>query len=330
MNELPVNTLRWTLKVTVLLSVLGGLVAISQSSLAEADELILTALAFDLLISFPVIYLAMIRKTAVPLITVVPVFFACFLIASAVLPDSLAFLGYAGIILIPAVEIAGLTYLGLRIYRTRRVYLAQKETGLDLMERLRRAFECEMKPAAIARAAAFEVAVFGYLLFIWHKPAQPGFTYHRKNGSQVLLSVLLFLIVVETIGTHLLLSLWNTTLASVVTALGAYFVFQIVAHLKAVSLRPILVTDHEVLLRCGLLGDAAIPKKIIDSVETVTASADPTSYDLIPLGGMSTPNIRLSLREPVSVFGIYGIKKEATVFRISLDDPTAFIEALKL
>src|SRR5688572_25141020 len=132
MNELTGNTIRWALKVTVLVSMLFGLLAISQSSLMSADEIIPTALAIDLLISFPVVYFLMIRKTTVPRITVLPVFFLCFFIASSVLSDGVPLLAYAAIILIPAVELVGLTYLGFRIYRTRNVYLRERSTGSDL------------------------------------------------------------------------------------------------------------------------------------------------------------------------------------------------------
>lgn len=329
MNELTANTFRWALKVAVLVSILGGLIAISQSSLLAADEFIPIALAFDLLISIPVIYFLMIRKTAVPRITVVPVFFACFLIASAVLPEGIAFLGYAGLILIPAVELVGITYLGFRIYRTRRAYLGENDTRLDTIERLRRAFEREMKPVAVARVAAFEIGVIAYLLFIWRKPAGTSFSYHRLNGAQVLLTVLLFVLVVETIGLHLLLSLWSDTVAWVATALSIYLTIQIVAHLKAVSLRPIVVTDRAVLIRCGILGDAAIPRRIVESAEAINGTDETPAFDLLPLGVMSQPNVSLNLREPVAVYGIYGIKNDATVLRISVDDPTTFIEAVK-
>lgn len=330
MNELTANTLRWTLKGAVLLSVLAGLVAISQTSLLTADELIPTALAIDLLISVPVIYFLMIRKSAVPRITVVPVFFVCFLIASSVLPEGVAFFGYAGLVLIPAMEVVGLTYLGLRIYRTRRAFLGEKSIGLDLIERLRRAFEQEIKPVALARAAAFEIGVFAYLLFIWRRPAGASFSYHRHNGAQILLTVLLFLLLFETIGIHVLLSLWSETAAWVATAISTYFAIQIVAHLKAVSLRPISVTERDVMIRSGILGDVAVAREAVETAMVIDGTVDGPAFDLLPLGAMSQPNVRLILREPAVVYGIYGIKNDATVIQISVDDPAGFIEAIKL
>ncbi len=314
----------------MLLAVLGCLIAISQSSMMAADEIIPTALAIDLLISFPVVYFLMFRKTAVPRITVVPVFFLCFFIASSVLPDGVPFLGYAAIILIPAVELVGLTYLGFRIYRSRKVYLYEKSIGSDLMEALRLAFERELKPAALARAAAFEVGVIAFLLFIWRRPTGESFAYNRDSGAQVLLSVLLFLLVAETIAVHFLLAMWSDTLAWVVTALSIYLTMQIVAHLKALILRPTVITENDLYLRCGILGDAVVPRDIINSAEAITVVEEPAiGLDLLPMGAMSQPNVQLTLVEPVTVYGVYGLKKTANVIRLWTDDPDLFIEAIR-
>ncbi|HEX6279205.1 MAG TPA: hypothetical protein VFZ49_04235 [Pyrinomonadaceae bacterium] len=320
----------WALKIGVFLSLLAGLVAISQSSLMAADELIPAALAFDFLITLPAVYFLLVRKTVVPRATVIPVFFGCFLIASSVGPGDLTFMTLAAVVLIPAVELAALGYIGFRIFRTRKAYLGEQADGSDLMERLRNAFKRELKPAALARAAAFEIAIFVYALAVWRKKSEAGFTYHRQNSPILILSLFLFLIVVETVALHLLLALWSETLAWIATAFSIYFAVQIFAHIKALRLRPIIVTETEVRLRCGMLSDGVIPREAIESAERIMQVKDTEDgIDLLPVGGMSQPNIRLSLLEPITIFGVYGLKRRGRLVRLCVDEPAAFVAALK-
>lgn len=324
------NSIRWSLKLGVFCSLLGGLIAISQSSLAAADELVPTALAIDLMLTVPLIYFLMIRKTAVPKITAVPVFLACFLIASSVLPEGVEFVGFAGLFLIPSLELGALAYLGYRIYRTQQAFRDEQLEGLDLMERLRNAFVRELKPAVVARAAAFEIGVLAYIMFVWRMPDGTSFSYHRQNGTRALLIILLFLLGVETIVLHLLLALLNEIVALIATALSIYFAMQVLAHLKAVSLRPIVVTDQDLFVRCGILGDVVIPRVNIDSVEPIIGITDTAAFDLLPIGKMSQPNVRLHLREPATVYGIYGLAKPVKRLQISVDDPAGFADAIRL
>jgi hypothetical protein len=332
MNLFATRSVIWTAKVGILLTLLAALVAISQSSLMTADDLFPTALAIDFLITLPVAYFILIRRTAVPKITLVPVFFFSFLIASFVLPDRVAFMNLAGGLVVPAAELGVLGYLAFRLYRTRETYRDGMQSGSDLMERLRTAFSKEIKPSAIARAAAFEAAIFAYTLIKWRRRPVDGmvFTYHRESSAHLIVGVFLFLIAVETIGIHLLLALWSETLAWVATALSIYLALQLFAHLKALLLRPVVVTEDCLYLRCGILGDAIVPRGNVGSAEMIGVTEyDDGGIDLLPLGAMSQPNIQLSLMEPVTVYGVYGLKKTGRVIRLCVDDPDAFAGAIR-
>ena len=321
------NSILWVFKASLFGGLVTFLLAVSQSSLAAGNELVPTAIAIDLLLTVPVVYFLLIRRSAVPRITVVPVFLLCFFIGSTVLPYGLGVMGVLGTIVIPAVEIVLLGFLGVRIFRARRAYAEQEHSQLDLMENLRTAFERELKPAALARAAAFEVGILAYLLFIWRRPEGQFFTYHRRNSPRLLLAIFLFLLVVETIGLHLLLSLWSPTIAWIATALSVYVGIQLVAHFKAISIRPIVVTDAAVLIRCGILGDVSIPRGSIESISGVDSSRS-DGFDLLPLGGMSQPNLQVLLSQPVPVYGVYGTKRETDLIRINVDDPAGFMRAI--
>lgn len=328
MNLRTNNAFVVSFKIVVLVLLLGSLVAISQSSLFASYDLIRTALAIDFLFTVPVLYFFLIKRTSIPPITVIPVFLASFALASLLLPDGVGIMRVAGWVLVPAVEFVVFGYLVFRIYRMRKTYLDEAGQGLDLMERLRNGFVRELKPPFVARSAAFEVAIFAYVLFKWRRPREAGFSCHRTNGSTPVLAVFLFLLVTETVGLHFLLSMWSPTLALVVTAFSIYFIVQIVAHLKALRLRPIVVTDSSLLLRCGILGDAVIPREAVESAEMVGGADDTKGIALLPLGGMSQPNVRVTLTEQVTIYGLYGFESRASVVRVYVDDPSAFIDAI--
>ena len=135
----------------------------------------------------------------------------------------------------------------------------------------------------------------------------------------------MFLLIVETIGLHLLLAEWSSIAAWIATGFSVYLAVQLIAHLKALRLRPIVVTESNLMLRCGILGDCRIPRDTITSAELVTGGDEPSAVDLLPLGGMSQHNVRVVLSEPTTVFGFYGLRRETTAIRLSVDDPDTFI-----
>ncbi len=318
-------SIQWTIKFGILLAFAAAIVAVGQSSLAATHPLVATAVTIDLLFSIPIAYYFLIRNTSVPKVTVTPVFFICMLAASMVLPEGgRGLLNTVAKFGVPAVEVLVLGYLGFRLYRTRRNFIGNVLSERDLMERLRFAFVQELKPAMLARAVAFEVSAFTYAFLKWRRPAA-GFTYYKLNSPVPLLLVFLFLLSAETVVVHILLAILSPTAAWIATAFSVYFALQIIAHLKALILRPIVVTDHELLIRCGILGDAAIRLDNIARIETVMRShEDPSELVITPLGSLSQPNISLQLFEESTVYGVYGIEKQVSRISFTVDCPDRF------
>ncbi len=323
-------SIQWAIKLAILLSVAAAIVLIGQSSLAAAHPLVASAVTIDLIFTVPIAYFFLIRKTSLPKITVAPVFFLCVLVATAVVPtDGRSLLDTVVKFGVPLVELIVLGYLGFRLFRTRRNFIANALPGRDLMERLRDAFAQELKPAIVAGAAAFEVGTFTYAFLKWRRPAS-GFTYHKLNSPVLLMLVFLFLLAAETVVVHILLAMISETAAWIATALSAYFAIQIIAHLKALMLRPILLTNNELLIRCGILGDAAIRLNNIEKIERSSQSqnADWPEIIITPLGQLSQPNVSIHLIEPATVYGVYGIERRVSRISFSVDEPERFISEL--
>jgi hypothetical protein len=320
------------IRAAVLVSVYLCAVFIAGSTWAANEPLMGTAVTIDLIFSIPLIYFLFIRKTSIPKLTVVPVFFFGVATAYIALPDGErrlldGVIAYA----VPVVELGVLAYLGYRIYRTREAFRAEAQLGRDVMERLRSAFEREIKPAVIGRVAAFELALFYYVFLAWRIKRPPGsFTYHRSSGSPVILAAFLFLLVAETIVVHILVSHWSVIAAWILTAPSLYLALQIAAHMKALFLRPIRITQDRLLLRCGVIGDAAIRLETISAIR-VGASDGGSCADAVKLaaaGELTSPNITLETDETATLNGLYGTRREFRAISFWADEPEVFMKRL--
>lgn len=332
MIYISVNAVRWTLKISILAAIVAVSVFFANSQLIVSEPIIATAVTIDLILTLPVAYYFFIRNSAIPRMTVVPVFLAAVILASFILPsDDRILLGLAVAYAVPAAELFVLGYLGYRIYLTRRTFGKLAKTGCDLMERLRMAFVSELKPAVVARAAAFEVGVFFLVLFAWRRPSVEGFSYHRNNGAVPILIVLLFLLLAETSVAHILLAMFSPIAAWIATGVSIYFAIQVIAHLKALFMRPIVVTEDVVLLRCGIMGDAFIERASIARVEKISRFPQNTTNEIAisPLGSLVQPNIRIEMKQETAFYGIYGIKTRYSAISFSVDEPDRFIALLE-
>jgi len=321
----------WLLKAGLFFAFVSTILTIATSQWAASEPLLASAAAVDLIFAIPVAYFILIRRSSIPKVTVVPVFVASVTGAYFLIPQIgqgvvSAVVTYA----LPAVEIFAIGYIVLRLGRIVRAYRQPNDEGLDVMERLRSAFTVELQPDFLARAAAFEAAGVVFAFGKWRKPtAGTQFSYHRN--AIAVLTVFLFLLAAETLVAHVVISMWSALAAWIVTGLSVYFGFQLFGHLKAVVLRPILITDDNLLFRCGLIADSQIELDKITKVERRESadSAEEPSLAITPAGPLLRPNVNLTFSDEVSVFGFYGIPKRTRSLDIYLDDPDAFVEAIR-
>lgn len=321
-----------SIKALILFAILFCSIAVARSSWIISEPLIGKAVTIDLLVSLPIIYFLFIRRSSIPKITVVPVFMLGVLTASLLLPaGGRQLLDLAIVYAVPAIELFVAGYLCYRVYRTRAAYMADAGRGHDVMEKLRNAFVREIKPDLVARIAAYELALVYYAVFRWRSSRNANsFTYHRKNGSISMLVVFLFLMGAETTIVHVLLSQWSPTAAWVMTAASIYLWLQIAAHLKAVMFRPVQITEGNLLIRCGALGDAVID---LNSIKRVVigepdGKAPAVAARLVALGGFSKANVTLDLVAEHTLFGYYGIARTFRSISFYVDEPAKLQDAI--
>ena len=190
----------------------------------------------------------------------------------------------------------------------------------------------EILPPLFIRFALREAATMRIALFSWGAPQDvpkgtSGHDYHRALAP--LLWVLLGLQVIELGVVHLLLMLWNPTLAWVVFALTMAGIGWFVAAIKAIRLYPVLLTDAGVRVRSAMLVDFLVPYEAIAAVEGGFAAEVLAEKETLNLAILSSPNVALTLERAVEIDGMFGSAKRIERVALKLDDSAAFLAELE-
>lgn len=310
------------------------LVLLSHSSLFQwHPETLSIAITFDLALTVPLVYLFLIRKKKVPNTTAIPFFIGGLILASYLIPAEHQF--YLSLIkqwVVPVVELAALTLVGRQVLKVLKAYKAQKNDSFDFHSIIRQAAG-EVLPKRVDKILAFEISIIYYGFFHWKKVKLNAneFSYHRKSGTIAVLAILIFIIWIETFVLHILLQRWSPLAAWVLTILSLYSGFQLFGMLRSLSKRPVSIRKDILLLRYGIMSEAAIPFENIGSVELNTrqlAKEEPTCK-LSPLGDLDSHNVLLHLKEATTVEGLYGMKKTCRTLALHLDEKESFKQTLE-
>jgi hypothetical protein len=290
------------------------------------------AATFDLLVTIPVVYFLLVRRTNIPKITVVPLFMAGIVIASLLLPtEHQQPLRWVKTWFLPVVETVLLVLIVIKVRGAVKQFKAAQTATPDFYTALQSACAGVLPKWAVP-VFATEIAVLYYGFIHWKRvPLQTNeFTYHKKSGTQALLIAFIFLVAAETAVVHLLLSAWSVTAAWVLTGLSTYTAVQLLGFLKSISRRPIAIVGHQVYLRYGILNEAVIATEHIESAELRTQlhqAAEDTRY-LSPLGEIEGQNIVIRLKQETTLHGLYGINKTCRAIALLVDDAGGFKKEL--
>jgi hypothetical protein len=270
--------------------------------------------ALDVAVTVPALYfLLIVRAGLAPAISIIPLCLLGLLRATWIAPP----IAFARPAVGAAVEIAIVAILVMRVRRGLR-----GTDSADVVERLEFAAREIVPVRRVAAILAAELAVFYYAFCSWRskpdvRPDATAFTMHRQSGVAMLFGFLAGVSVMEAAVVHLAVSRWSAAFAWVLTGISIYGAIWLAALARSFPIRPVLVTEEELILRAGLLWSVRIPRRIM-TVERTGAACDLR----VPL--LAEPNLMLRLSEPVSACGIYGITRRVTSIGIALDDPAAF------
>lgn len=310
-----------------------GLLAIVtvHSTLFHLDpDLLALAICGDLLITSPVLYFLLVRKTSIPNITVVSVFILGLVMAYFLLPEEQQWLpALIKTYCLPFIEVGIILWILVRVYRIRKTF---KEEEGDFYTALQTATQSAL-PKRLAHFLSGEIAAVYYGLLCWRQRSlQAGeYSYHKGSGASLIIGTLIGVILVETFAMHLLLERWNVVVAWVATALSIYGILQLFALARSAAQRPIRLHEHELQLRYGFFTETIIPLDSIDRIEATSRTPRDAgeAVSLSPLGSFGSHNLIIHLKTHAHLSSLYGPQKPYTSIVLWVDERDLFLRALE-
>ncbi len=300
------------------------LAAIVHSAFFDQNAILPLAVSVDLVITVPVVYFLLIRKTTIAKTTVVPVMVLGLLLGTYLLPpEDQTYLALFRTWALPVVELGVLSYV---VYTFRTVVKetrARNAPTIDFFTALKEA--CfKVLPKSAAMPFATEVAVFYYGFVYWKKRKLQDneFTYHRSSGTVALLIVIIGIVGAETFVFHLLLARWSEPAAWILTGLSVYSAIQLFGFLRSMTKRPISIDGDQLNLRYGIMNETTVRLDAIASMELSArkVTVDKETRRLSFLGQLEPHNVIIRLNRPHTLHGLYGTKKTYQTLALHVDD----------
>lgn len=286
------------------------------------------AIILDLLLTIPIIYYLLIKKKKIPKTTIIPIFFIGMLVGFSIIPSQYQSpLYFVKTWILPFIELGVLAYATYKIFKAAKLFRKHKNTSTDFFTVAKNVSE-EIVNGKIAIFLATEIAVVYYGFINWKKKNlnKNEFSYHKKTGSITLFMALIFVIIIETIVAHIVLSKWNVTVAWILTGLSIYSGIQILAIAKSLAKRPIIISNNKVYLRYGILNETIID---IDEIEFIELSNKEIENNkkirkLSPIANSEGHNIILHLKKENTLSRFYGFNKTYEKIAFFVDEKEVF------
>ena len=311
------------------LLIIGIMVFITKSNIFSANPSSLSiGITFDLLLTVPLVYFLLIRKTNIPKTTVVPFLIVGIIICSLILPtENQYYLNLFKTWVLPIVELSILSFVIFNVLKGIKRYKLNKTESSDFFTTLKNTCY-EILPKGMVIPVVTEIAVFYYGFVHWKKRKLKDneFTYHKESGTISLLIAIIFIVAVETVVLHILLQKWNVTVAWILTFLSIYSGIQLLGFLKSMSKRPILIKDDKLYLKYGIMNETTIDLKSIDSIEISSKDIElnKETRKLSILGELEGHNIIIRLKQENKLNGLYGIKRTYKNLALHVDNKIEF------
>lgn len=310
------------------LALLGTLVLLMKSSFLNENDILNFAITADLLLTVPLVYFLLIRKYAIPNTTVIPFMIIGLVLGFYFLPqESQVYLEMFKTWALPVIELSLVTFIIIKVPGAIKKYKELKGSTPDFFDALKSTCY-EMFPKSVVIPVVTEIAVFYYGFIYWKKRKLKvnEFTYHKESGTIALLAVTIFIVVVETVVLHILLSKWSNIAAWILTFISIYSGFQLFGFLKSISKRPISIKNDKLLLRYGIMSETSIFLKNIASVEvsSIDMAWNAENRKLSFLGEMESHNVIIRLKEENVLIGLYGIKRKYKNLALHIDKKIEF------
>lgn len=304
------------------------LVFLTKSPIFNSNPSIFSlAITLDFLLTVPIIYYLLIKKTKIPGTTVVPILIASLMVGTYTLPiENQYYLNLFKTWILPVIEILLLTFIFIKVRISVKKYKQKNQLYRDFFTSLKETCS-ELIPQKIVPLIATEIAVIYYGFINWKKltPKENEFTYHKNSGIPVFLGTFIFIIAIETFAMHLLIARWSNTAAWILSGLSVYTSIQILGFLRSLSQRPIRIENDRLIIRHGILAESEIK---FNEIESVVLSKSHIEFNnltkLSPFGILESYNVIIKMNKENVLSGLYGTKKKFTNLAMYIDNGEEF------
>ena len=296
-------------------------------------ELLSNGILIDLLITAPIIYLLAIRRSNVSKLTVSRIFIAGLFVAGFILNGHQnSSLHIIQTWIAPVIESLVVFMVGRKFYIADKVAKAANKTGIDFLIHCRSVMLQVTRNNKFSTIISSEIAVIYYAFFGSKKliDYKTSFSSYKENGLLIVLGAILSIFLIETAGMHFLVSLWNKTIAWIITGLSFYTCIQLYGHIKAIRSRPIIIDEDTVEIHNGLAGDAYVKFDNIEKIELTKKNPVNRKWVKIALlEGLENHNVVVYLKKPIFVTKIFGIKKRTDTILFFVDRSEDFFQSIE-
>lgn len=307
---------------------------VTRPDFAAQPDVLGLAVTVDLTIGVPLLFFFLVvRRYHLTPLAVVPVFVLSVIAANALVPPAgqgtLRVIEYA----LPVVELTVFAILAYKVRGIVRAYRRLRPPAVYAQDALEAALRQELGNAQVISLLTTELillslAVAGWFLkFTPRPPVQAVFTTQRRSGHGLILGFVMFILLLETVALHVVVSHWSTTVAWVLTFGSLYALVWLIGDFHAVRLQPIVLTADALHVRCGLRWRATIPWSQIEQVRRAKAD-DRNRKDTVNAAVMGEPRLIVVCREPVVAVGLLGRRRVVSRVGLTVDDEQGFVERL--
>ncbi|MEM1137590.1 MAG: hypothetical protein AAGI07_17245 [Bacteroidota bacterium] len=331
--NISINLNRQLIAFAIPFSLFATLIYLIRTTLFIGNNTLTFTITADLLLTIPIIYFLLIRKTSVPNITVVTVLVLGLAIGTYFLPkESQTYLSLFKTWGLPLVELSVFLFIVLKVRYRIKKYQSLKGHSPDFFTTVKNTCN-DVLPKKLVALFATELAVFYYGFINWktYKLASNEFSYHKNSGTPTLFGAIIFLIAIETFVMHILLVRLNPQIAWGLSVLSSYTAIQIWGIARSLSKRPISISSNQLNLRYGILNEVTISLEEIKEIEITARSIEntKTTKKLSQLGDLESHNIIIHLNKEQTLIGFYGIKKKFLNIALYIDNKIEFKQQLK-
>lgn len=196
---------------------------------------------------------------------------------------------------------------------------------LDDLERCYTFIDRLTRAPKLTRLLVFDVVLLSHLLVRPRLPAGRHFGTRYGATTGPMAGMFLFLLLSESLLTHLIVTLWSHFVAWMLTGVSGLAALWLLAYARALAVRPITIGKRRLYLRSGLqwTGSTSLANVVEARPFKQNENADAHS---IAVG--NTPNITLIFRRPVHLYGPYWVEANAQKIALQVDDAQGFLAAL--